>query len=283
MTSLGAVPQRSAGEHSRLSRLSRSPPQRCRGREMPAAALSEASAVSGSSAGGSVVGVPGATALGGPIRTVLAPPPPAEGSGAECGASGLHPAALRDRKETSRREQLEAWQREKATRREQERQEQRVLRALSSHNERVNAARRPPAGKPPPPVQEKPQVAKAPPPPRAAPMHVVVSLGAPAGGARAAATGGAASAAPSAHHAQSHQARRDDADRAQDGEALLHLLKSHNAKFKKERIHRDKRTTSVKAVRKWEAQSGRNFASLSVEERLQAHEEIANMAQSVGV
>ena len=53
----------------------------------------------------------------------------------------------------------------------------------------------------------------------------------------------------------------------------MSLLRSHNAKFATKPTY-EPRTQSVSAMREWERQTGRKYASLSVEERTQVNAEI---------
>ena len=57
-------------------------------------------------------------------------------------------------------------------------------------------------------------------------------------------------------------------------EELKHLLRSHNSKFAAAKTLYEPRTQSVAAMRDWERRSGRTYATLSVEERVQANQEI---------
>jgi len=57
-------------------------------------------------------------------------------------------------------------------------------------------------------------------------------------------------------------------------EELKDLLRSHNSKFAATKTLYEPRTQSVAAMRDWERRSGRTYATLSVEERVQANQEI---------
>ena len=54
---------------------------------------------------------------------------------------------------------------------------------------------------------------------------------------------------------------------------IAQLLRQHNARFVKKPTY-EPRTQSVAAMREWERRSGKVYASLSVEARIQANQEI---------
>ena len=68
---------------------------------------------------------------------------------------------------------------------------------------------------------------------------------------------------------------------AASADDLAQLLRSHNAKFAAAKTY-EPRTQSVAAMRAWEKRSGRAYASLSVEERIQANQEINAWTTSGG-
>ena len=117
--------------------------------------------------------------------------------------------------------------------------------------------------------------APPPSPPRQAPPPLRAATSARANPARPATT------APTAGR-KGGSARRSVG--TAEEEELKHLLRSHNSKFAAAKTLYEPRTQSVAAMREWERRSGRSYASLSVEERVQANQEInAGCGSSIAI
>jgi hypothetical protein len=168
----------------------------------------------------------------------------------DVGSSGGSSAAQ------SRREELEAWRRNREAKRQRERLGREGGRAAASalhvieqHNARINK-------KGVASAQQRLKAHRAVGPKPAAAAHIFAA-------AEAASRGGAARA-PAAPAG-------DKTD-----EQLLALLQQHNAKVGVEppkRVHESSKA-SVAAMRAWEARTGRTYASLSYDERAAANNNI---------